>query len=54
VRIKEANVQLTDLMSGAGHVAFMKLAFTNPNYLNIFVDANRDAIKAGHLAVVKA
>jgi hypothetical protein len=54
VRIKEANVQLTDLMSGAGHVAFMKLAFTNPDYLNIFVNANREAIKAGHLAVVKA
>jgi len=54
VRIKEANVQLTDLMSGAGHVAFMKLAFTNPDYLNVFVNANRDAIKAGHLVVVKA
>ncbi|HEV7608836.1 MAG TPA: hypothetical protein VGO61_15950 [Steroidobacteraceae bacterium] len=54
VRIKEANVQLTDLMSGAGHVAFMKLAFTNPDYLNIFVNANRDAINAGQIAVVKA
>jgi hypothetical protein len=54
VRIKEANVQLTDLMSGAGHVVYMKLAFTNPDYLNIFVNANRDAISAGHLAVVKA
>ena len=54
VRIKEANVQLTDLMSGAGHVAFMKLAFSNPDYLNVFVNANRDAIKAGHLAAVKA
>ena len=53
VRIKEANVQLTDLMSGAGHVAYMKLAFTNPDYLNIFVNANRDAIEAGHLTVVK-
>ena len=41
-------------MSGAGHVALMKLAFTNPDYLNVFVNANRDAIKAGHVAVVKA
>jgi len=54
VRIKEADVQLTDLMSGAGHVAFMKLAFTNPDYLNVFVNANLEAIKAGHLAVAKA
>lgn len=54
VRIKQADVQLTDLMSGAGHVAFMKLAFTNPDYLNVFVEANRDAIKAGHLAAIKA
>jgi hypothetical protein len=54
VRIRQANVQLTDLMSGAGEVVFMKLAFTNPDYLNIFVNANRDAIKAGQLIVVKA
>jgi hypothetical protein len=54
VRIKKADVQLTDLASGAGHVAFMKLAFTNPDYLNVFVNANREAIAAGHLAVVKA
>ncbi|MEO8017709.1 MAG: hypothetical protein ABI769_07840 [Pseudomonadota bacterium] len=54
VRIKEANVQLTDLMSGEGHVAFMKLAFTNPDYLNVFVNANREAIAAGHVAAVKA
>ena len=54
VRIKKADVQLTDLMSGAGRVAFMKLAFTNPDYLNVFVNANREAIKAGHLAAVKA
>jgi len=54
VRIRQANVQLTDLMSGAGEVVFMKLAFTNPDYLNIFVNANRDAIKARQLVVVKA
>ena len=54
VRIKQADVQLTDLMSGSGHVAFMKLAFTNPDYLNVFVNANREAIKAGHVSAVKA
>jgi hypothetical protein len=54
VRIKKADVQLTDLMSGEGHVAFMKLAFTNPDYLNVFVNANRDAITSGHVAAVKA
>lgn len=54
VRIKEVNVQVTDIMAGEGHVAFMKLAFTNPDYLNVFVNANRDAIKAGRLVVVKA
>jgi hypothetical protein len=32
----------------------MKLAFTNPDYLHAFVNANQDAIKAGHVAAVKA
>jgi hypothetical protein len=32
----------------------MKLAFTNPDYLNVFTDANQEAIKAKHIAVVKA
>jgi len=54
VRIKRADVQLTELMSGSGHVAFMKLAFTNPDYLNAFVNANREAIAAGRLVAVKA
>ena len=54
VRIKEANVQFADIMSGPGHVVFMKLAFTNPDYLNVFTHANREAIQAGHLAVVRA
>jgi hypothetical protein len=54
VRIKAAKVQLSELMSGSGHVAYMKLAFTNPDYLNVFVNANRDAIQAGHLSAVKA
>jgi hypothetical protein len=53
VRIKEAKVQLTELMSSAGNVAYLKLAFTNPDYLNVFVNANREAIATGHLAAVK-
>jgi hypothetical protein len=54
VRIKEASVQFTDIMSGPGQVVFMKLAFTNPDYLNVFVNANRAAIEAGRVAVVRA
>jgi hypothetical protein len=54
VRIKEARVLFAGLMSGPGQVVFMKLAFTNPDYLNVFTNANRDAIQAGHLAVVRA
>ena len=54
VRIKEARLQFSGLMAGAGHVGFMKLAFTNPDYLNVFVDANQEAIRAKRLAVVKA
>jgi hypothetical protein len=53
VRIKEVSVQVTDVMHGYGHVAYMKLAFTNPDYLNVFVNANRDAIGAGNIAAVK-
>jgi hypothetical protein len=54
VRIKEASVHFTDVMSGSGQVIFMKLAFTNPDYLNLFVNANRAAIDAGQLSVVRA
>jgi hypothetical protein len=54
VRIREARLQFSGLMAGAGQVAYMKLAFTNPDYLNVFTDANQDAIKAKHIAVVKA
>jgi hypothetical protein len=54
VRIKQANVHFAGIMSGPGQVVFMKLAFTNPDYLNVFSNANRDAIQAGHLAVVRA
>jgi len=54
VRIKEARLHFTGLMAGAGQVAYMKLAFTNPDYLNVFAEANQEAISARHLAVVKA
>jgi len=53
VRIKEARLQFTGLMAGAGHVGYMKLAFTNPDYLNVFVDANQEAIRSKHVSVVK-
>lgn len=51
VRIKDAQVRFGD---GQGQVAFMKLAFTNHEYLNVFATANRDAIQAKLLAAVKA
>ena len=54
VRIKRADVRIGGVMNGPGQVAYMKLAFTNPDYLNVFTNANADAIKAGHLAVVRA
>jgi hypothetical protein len=54
VRIKSVDMQMTDVASGASQVVYMKLAFTNPDYLHAFVDANRDAIEAGRLAAVKA
>jgi hypothetical protein len=54
VRIKEARLQFTGLMAGAGHVGYMKLAFTNPDYLKVFTTANRDAINAKILSAVKA
>jgi hypothetical protein len=51
VRITRATLRFDD---GAGRVAFMKLAFTNSDYLNVFTAANRDAIQAKTLAAVKA
>ncbi|HUQ12214.1 MAG TPA: hypothetical protein VM146_18030 [Steroidobacteraceae bacterium] len=51
VRIKEARVNFND---GDGRVGYMKLAFTNHDYLNVFTTANRDAIEAKVLAAVKA
>jgi hypothetical protein len=54
VRIKAVRLQVTGLMAGEGQVGFMRLAFTNPDYRNVFVDANQDAIKAKRIAVTKA
>jgi hypothetical protein len=51
VRIKKANVRFG---GENGQVAFMRLGFTNHEYLNVFVTANRDAINAKLLAAVKA
>jgi hypothetical protein len=53
VRIKGVRLQVTGLMAGAGQVGFMKLAFTNPDYRTMFVNANQDAITAKQIAVVK-
>jgi hypothetical protein len=54
VRIKGVRLQVTGLMAGAGQVGFMKLAFTNPDYRNMFVDANQEAIRAKRIAVMKS
>jgi hypothetical protein len=55
VRIRDARLRFDHASGdGAGRIAFMKLAFTNPEYLNVFATANRDAIAAKTLAVVKA
>jgi hypothetical protein len=51
VRIRDARVQFGE---GYGRVVFMKLAFTNPDYRNVFASANREAIAAKRVAVVSA
>jgi hypothetical protein len=51
VRIRKASLNFSD---GDGQVGYMKLAFTNHDYLNVFVTANRAAIDAKVLAAVKA
>jgi hypothetical protein len=51
VRIRSADLRFA---GEHGRVAFMKLAFTNHEYLNVFTTANRDAIQAKTLAAVKA
>jgi hypothetical protein len=54
VRIKNVRLRFSGLMAGEGEVGFMKLAFTNPEYLNAFTAANQEAIKAKRIAAVKA
>jgi hypothetical protein len=54
VRIRQADVRFAGVMGGPGEVVYLKLAFTNPEYLNTFLDANRDAVRAGRLAIVQA
>ena len=51
VRIKAASLRFG---GAAGQVGYMKLAFTNHDYLNVFTTANRDAINAKIVAAVKA
>jgi hypothetical protein len=51
VRIRKATLQFGE---GYGDVAYIKLAFTNPDYLGVFAAANREAINARRVAVVKA
>jgi len=46
-------LQFSGLMAGEGHVGFMRLAFTNPDYLSAFKDANQEAISAKRVAVAK-
>jgi hypothetical protein len=53
VRIKVATVAVSHVDGAASRVTFMKLAFTNPEYLLRFRDANQDAIEAGSIAVSK-
>jgi hypothetical protein len=54
VRIRQADVRFAGVMGGPGQVVYLKLAFTNPEYLNAFLEANREAVRAGHLAIVQA
>jgi hypothetical protein len=54
VRIRQANVRFAEVMGGAGQVVYLKLAFTNPEYLNAFLEANREAVRAGHLGIAQA
>jgi hypothetical protein len=54
VRIKHADVKFAGVMGGPGEVTKIKLAFTNPDYLNAFLNANGEAVRAGYLAITKA
>jgi len=54
VRVKVATVAVTHVEGATSRVTFMKFGCTNPDYLELFRNANRDAIEAGSIAVVKA
>jgi hypothetical protein len=54
VRIKNVRLQFSGLMAGEGHVRFMRLAFTNPDYLSAFTEANQEAVRAKRVAITKA
>ncbi len=53
VRIKNVRLQFSGLMAGEGHVRFMRLAFTNPDYLSAFTEANQEAIRMKRVAITK-
>jgi hypothetical protein len=53
VRIKNVRLQFSGLMAGEGHVRFMRLAFTNPDYLSAFTEANQEAIRTKRVAITK-
>jgi hypothetical protein len=54
VRIKNVRLQFSGLMAGEGRVRFMRLAFTNPDYLSAFTEANQEAIRSKRVAITKA
>jgi hypothetical protein len=54
VRIKSATVAVSHVEGAVSRVTFMKLAFTNPDYLNVCRNANQAAIDAGSIAVTSA
>lgn len=54
VRLRAATVAVSHVEGTASGVTFMKLGFTNADYLNAFSNANREAIESGRLAVLNA
>jgi len=52
VRVRDVKVRIAE--QGQGRVMFMKLAFTNPEYLELFRNANRQAIESGKVVAVRA
>jgi len=54
VRVRAVKVRIADVAQGQGRVVFMKISFTNPEYLALFRNANSEAIAAGQIAAVRA